>query len=73
MNFLLKPICENLEKKLIKTVKLIKENIFNLKKEDLFKDPKDQIIFLENIRFYEEEEKMTQNFLNIFQNLPIFL
>ena len=58
----LKPICENLEKKVNKTVRLIKENIFKLKKEDLFKDPKDQIIFLENIRFYEEEEKNDANF-----------
>ena len=29
----------------------------NLKKEDLFKNPKDEIIFLENIRFYKEEEE----------------
>ena len=58
----LKPICENLEKKVHKTIKLIKENIFKLKKEDLFKDPKDQIIFLENIRFYEEEEKNDSKF-----------
>ncbi len=53
----LKPICENLEKKINKKIKLIKENIFKLKKKDLFKDPKDQIVFLENIRFYDEEEK----------------
>ena len=33
------------------------KNIFKLKKEDLFNDPNDQIIFLENIRFYKEEEK----------------
>ena len=53
----LKPICENLEKKINKKIKLIKENIFKLKKKDLFKDPKDQIVFLENIRFYDKEEK----------------
>ena len=53
----LKPICQNLEKKISKKVKIIEDNIFQLKKEDLFKDPTDQIIFLENIRFYEEEEK----------------
>jgi len=52
----LKPICENLEKKINQKVSLIKEDIFKLKKEDLFKDTKDQIVFLENIRFYEEEE-----------------
>ncbi len=53
----LKPICENIEKKIDKKIILIKEDIFNLKKEDLFENPSDQIIFLENIRFYEGEEK----------------
>ena len=56
-NLSLKPICENLEKKTNQKIRLIKNDIFKLKKEDLFKDPNDQIIFLENIRFYEEEEK----------------
>ena len=37
-------------------------NIFELKKENLFKDPNDQIVFLENIRFYDEEEKNDFNF-----------
>ena len=58
----LKPICENLEKKINKKVSLIKDNILELKKDDLFKDSKDQIIFLENIRFYNEEEKNDPNF-----------
>jgi len=61
-NLSLKPICENLEKKINRKIYLIKEDIFKLKKEDLFKDPKDQIVFLENIRFYEEEEKNDPNF-----------
>ena len=61
-NLSLKPICKNLENKVNKEISLIKEDIFNLKKEDLFKDPKDQIIFLENIRFYKEEEKNDLNF-----------
>jgi len=58
----LRPICKNLEKKIDKKIKLIEENIFNLKKEDLFKDSSDQIIFLENIRFYKEEEQNDANF-----------
>ena len=58
----LKPICENIEKKIKKKIRLVKEDIFKLKKEDLFEDPKDQIIFLENIRFYREEEKNDTNF-----------
>ncbi len=58
----LNPICKNLEKKINKKIKLIYEDIFKLKKEDLFKDPKDQIIFLENIRFYKEEEENDLSF-----------
>ena len=58
----LKPICENLEKKINRKINIIYENIFKLKKDDLFKDYKDQIVFLENIRFYSEEEKNDTNF-----------
>ena len=58
----LKPICEYLEKKINLKVSLIKDNILRLKREDLFKDSKDQITFLENIRFYSEEEKNDANF-----------
>ena len=58
----LKPICESLEKKINEKVYLIKENIYNLQKKDLFKNPNDKIIFLENIRFYGEEEKNDLNF-----------
>ena len=53
----LKPICENLEKKINKKIRIINDNIFKLKKEDLFKDDNEQIVFLENIRFYLEEEE----------------
>ena len=58
----LKPICENVEKKINKKIRLVKDDIFKLKKEDLFKDPNAQIVFLENIRFYKEEEKNDTNF-----------
>ena len=53
----LKPICENVEKKINNKIRLVKKDIFKLKKEDLFEDPNEQIVFLENIRFYKEEEK----------------
>ena len=56
-NLSLKPICENLEKKINQKVSLIQSNILELKRENLFQDSKEKIIFLENIRFYEEEEK----------------
>ena len=58
----LKPICENLERKIDQKIKLVKGNIYKIKKEDLFKNSKDQIVFLENIRFYVEEEKNDINF-----------
>ena len=58
----LKPVCENLKKKLNKKIKLITENIFKLNKEELFLNSKDEILFLENIRFYENEEKNENNF-----------
>ena len=58
----LKPICENLESKINQKIKLINENIFKIKKDKLFKNFDGQIIFLENIRFYEEEEKNDTNF-----------
>jgi len=58
----MKPICENLEKKINRKIKIVDIDIFKLKQEDLFKDPNDQIVFLENIRFYDEEEKNDFNF-----------
>ena len=58
----LKPICEYLEKKIDKKISFVKEDIFKLKKEDLFKNPQDQIVFLENIRSYLEEEENDFNF-----------
>ena len=56
-NLSMKPICESLENKVNQKIKLISKNIFKLKKNDIFKDSKNKIVFLENIRFYEEEEK----------------
>ncbi len=58
----LKPICENLEKKINKKINLVEKNIFDLSKKDLFKDPEEQIVILENIRFYREEKKNDENF-----------
>ena len=58
----LKPICLNLEKKLNKKIRLFDDNIFKLKKDDLFKSPDEQIVFLENIRFYKEEEQNDTSF-----------
>ena len=58
----LKSICESLEKKIKIKIKLINKDIFKIKKNDLFREPEDKIIFLENIRFYIEEERNELNF-----------
>ena len=58
----LKPICKNLENKINKKINLITEDIFNLTKQKLFKDNNCEVVFLENIRFYFEEEKNDTNF-----------
>ena len=70
----LKPICKNLERKINQKIELIKENIYKIKKDDLFKNSKDKIIFLENIRFYEEEENNDTNFSkNLAELADIFV
>src|SRR5210317_2400327 len=56
------PICENLKSKLHIDIKLISKNIYEIKKNDLFNSSSEKILFLENIRFYNEEEKNDENF-----------
>jgi len=58
----LDPICENLKSKLNKDIKLINKNIYEIKKDDLFNSSNEEILFLENIRFYNEEEKNDEDF-----------
>ena len=53
----LKPICENLKNKLNQNIRLISKNIKEVKSADLFDTPDEKIVILENLRFYEEEEK----------------
>ena len=65
----LKPICENLEKKLNQSIKLISENLNKIQNTDLFKNLNENIVVLENIRFYLEEEK---NDLEFSKNLANF-
>ena len=60
--FSMKPVCEYINKKINSQVKLIKKNIFQLKKEQLFLNSEDQVLFLENIRFYKNEEENDMNF-----------
>ena len=60
-NLSLYPICENISDKINNGVKLIKENLKNLKSLDnYFENYK--ILALENIRFYKEEENNDEDF-----------
>jgi phosphoglycerate kinase len=58
----LKPICEELEKKLNRNIKLVTKNIREINPKDLFNNQDDKILILENLRFYEEEEKNNKEF-----------
>ena len=58
----LKPIGKMLQKKLKINVKLITENINEIKNKDFFNKFDEDILILENIRFYAEEEKNDQKF-----------
>ena len=53
----LKPICESLKNKLNQDIRLISKNIKEVKSADLFDTHNEKIVILENLRFYEEEEK----------------
>ena len=58
----LKPISEDLKKKINVGIRLIEENINEIKNKDFFNKFDEKILILENIRFYPEEEKNDQNF-----------
>ena len=58
----LKPVCEELQNKLRKKVKLISENIKEIKSKNFFNEYNEDIFILENIRFYSEEENNDTNF-----------
>ncbi|MDC0620316.1 phosphoglycerate kinase [Candidatus Pelagibacter ubique] len=58
----LKPICEDLKKKLNENIRLISKNIKEINSTDLFNEQDEKIVILENLRFYEEEEKNDNGF-----------
>jgi len=60
--FSLKPICEDLKNKLNENIRLVSKNIKEIKSTDLFNEQNEKIVILENIRFYEEEEKNDNSF-----------
>ena len=65
----LKPICEELQNKLKKKVKLIDKNIKEIKSKNFFNDYNEDIFILENIRFYSEEEQNDNKFAEMLSNL----
>ena len=58
----LKPICENLKKKLNVNIKLITKSLKEIDSSDLFIDQDEKIVILENLRFYQEEEENNVEF-----------
>ena len=65
----LKPVCEDLQNKTNENVRLIKKKIKEINPLDLFRETNDKIIMLENLRFYEEEEKNDKKFAKILSAL----
>ena len=64
----LKPICIDIENKINHKIKLITKNINEIKNHNLFKDTNEKIVMLENIRFYEQEEKNDYEFASQLSN-----
>jgi len=64
----LKPICEELQNKLKKKVKFIKENIKEIKSKNFLSDYNEDVFVLENIRFYSEEEQNDNKFAELISN-----
>jgi len=61
-NLTMLPVCEYLSNKLNKNVKLIDQKIFDINPKNIFENENDKIVFLENIRFYEQEEENDEKF-----------
>ena len=58
----MKPISYNLEKKLNQKICFLEQDIREINEKDLFKNINENILILENIRFYLEEENNDLNF-----------
>ena len=64
----MKPVCDYLSAKLKKKIKLVQEDIFNLNPKTIFQNHNEKIAMLENIRFYEQEEKNDEKFAKILSS-----
>ena len=65
----LRPVCDDIKNKINVDIKFIKKNIKEISSNDLFIDPDEKILMLENIRFYKEEEKNDNDFAKHISNL----
>ena len=65
----MEPVRDNLEQKLNQKIKLFSEDILGITNKDLFKNFDGNILILENIRFYSEEESNDLNFANHLSTL----
>ncbi len=63
------PVCEYLTMKLNKKVELIEKKIIDININSIFKDNNDKIIFLENVRFHEQEEQNDEKFAKSLSSL----
>jgi phosphoglycerate kinase len=62
----MRPICTNLSEKLNQKINLITDDIRKIENKDLFKNNNENILVLENIRFYPEEEGNDTKFFPTF-------
>ena len=60
--FSLWPVCKDLNVKINTNIKLVTKNLKEINSTDLFSNPDEKVIMLENIRFYSEEEKNSSEF-----------
>ena len=58
----LKPVCEDLKKKLNQNIQLVTKNLKEIDSKELFKNKIEKIVMLENLRFYQEEEENNNEF-----------
>ena len=65
----MKPVCNYLTNKLNEKIRFISEKIFEINLNSLFLKLNEKILVLENIRFYEGEEKNDKDFAKILSKL----
>ena len=65
----LKPICEDLKRKLNEDINLITKTLKEIDSKDLFSNQDEKVVMLENLRFYKEEEDNNSEFAKHLSSL----